>query len=67
MEPAEGDALLDRLYATASVPQYQVRFAWRPGSLAQWDNRCTQHYAVPDYRGFSRLMERVTLLGDRPL
>ena len=38
----------------------------RSGSVAQWDNRCTQHYAIPDYGGFHRRMERVTMIGDRP-
>ena len=66
MDRAESDALLEYLFARTAIPEYQVRFRWYPGSLAQWDNRCTQHYAVPDYRGFNRHMERVTILGDRP-
>lgn len=66
MEPQESDALLRRLYRQAEVPQLQCRFRWRPDSIAQWDNRCTQHYAVPDYGGFSRLVERVTICGDKP-
>jgi hypothetical protein len=24
----------------------QVRFSWRPGSVAFWDNRAAVHYAV---------------------
>lgn len=66
MDPAESDALLQRLYRQAEIPQVQCRFRWREGSIAQWDNRCTQHYAVPDYGGFSRLVERVTICGDKP-
>ncbi len=66
MDPAESDALLERLYQQAQIPQAQVRFRWQPGSIAQWDNRCTQHYAVPDYGGFSRRVERVTICGDKP-
>lgn len=54
------------LYAQAQIPELQCRFRWQPGSIAQWDNRCTQHYAIPDYGGFSRRMERVTLSGDAP-
>ena len=66
MTPEESRALRHRLYEQASIPEVQCRFRWQPGSIAQWDNRCTQHYAVPDHGGFERRMERVTLLGDRP-
>lgn len=67
LEPEESRALLQRLYRQAEIPQLQCRFRWREGSIAQWDNRCTQHYAVPDYGGFSRLVERVTICGDKPI
>ena len=66
MEPGESAALLERLYRQAHIPQVQCRFRWRDGSIAQWDNRCTQHYAVPDYGGFARRVERVTVSGDKP-
>ena len=66
MERDESRALRRRLYDQARLPEVQCRFRWRPGSIAQWDNRCTQHYAVPDYGGFSRRVERVTLIGDEP-
>ena len=66
MDPAEGDQLLRRLITQPSVPQYQCRFRWRPDSVAMWDNRCTQHYAVPDFYPQHRRMERVTVVGDRP-
>jgi taurine dioxygenase len=48
------------------VPEVQVRFRWRPGSIAFWDNRASQHYPVSDYWPARRLMERVTVVGDRP-
>lgn len=66
MDPVESATLLQRLTRQSSIPQIQCRFRWRPGSIAQWDNRCTQHYAVPDYAGFSRRVERVTVGGDKP-
>lgn len=67
MTPDESRELRHRLYEQSSIPEIQVRFRWRPGSVAQWDNRCTQHYAVPDHGGQRRRVERVTLIGDRPV
>lgn len=66
LEPDESDALLEKLYHQSTLPEVQVRFRWEPGSVAFWDNRSTQHYAVADYGGAHRLMERVTVAGDRP-
>ncbi|MEE2783346.1 MAG: TauD/TfdA family dioxygenase [Pseudomonadota bacterium] len=62
----ESSGLLNKLYDQAAKPEVQCRFRWHAGSVAQWDNRCTQHYAVPDYVGEERRVERVTLVGDRP-
>jgi taurine dioxygenase len=67
MERDESTQLLRRLYDRAKQPEYQVRFRWRPDSVAMWDNRCTQHYAAPDFYPEHRRMERVTLSGDRPV
>jgi taurine dioxygenase len=47
--------------------KYQVRFNWRAGSVAMWDNRCTQHYAVSDYMPHYRCMNRITVVNDRRL
>ena len=66
MDQAESDALLQRLFHQAAVPEVQVRLRWRPGTVAFWDNRSTQHYAVHDYGAEHRLMERVTICGDTP-
>ncbi len=66
MTPDESRPLRQRIYDEAATPEYQCRFRWQPNSIAQWDNRCTQHYAVPDHGGMHRRMERVTLAGDRP-
>ena len=49
MERAESDALLRHLYAQAAIPEYQCRFRWGLNSIAFWDNRASQHYAVSDY------------------
>jgi len=58
--------LLSYLICQAQIPEYQVRFRWRTNSVAIWDNRCTQHYAVQDYWPAVRKMERATIVGDRP-
>ncbi len=54
-------ALLAMLTGLARVPEWQIRFHWKPGSLAVWDNRAVQHYAVNDYHPSYRLMHRVTI------
>ena len=58
--------LLNYLISQAYVPEYQVRFRWRKNSVAFWDNRCTQHYAVMDYPPCHRKMERAGIIGDLP-
>jgi taurine dioxygenase len=61
----ESDGVLDLLYQHIEQPEFTVRFHWRNNSMAMWDNRCTQHYALTDYRSL-RVMHRVTVCGDRP-
>ena len=62
----ESRALLDFLHRHIQKPEFCVRYSWRPGSMAFWDNRCTQHYAVNDYLPAQRVMARATILGERP-
>ena len=66
MSQDEADELLAKLYATAANPDVQCRFRWRKNSLAFWDNRAAQHFAAADYWPYTRRMERVTIVGDRP-
>jgi taurine dioxygenase len=58
--------LLSYLISQAYIPEYQVRFRWKKNSVAFWDNRCTQHYAVMDYPPCHRKMERAGIIGDKP-
>ena len=67
MADAEAQPLLDKLFASASQPEYQCRFRWRKHSIAFWDNRAAQHYATADYYPHERVMERATIEGDRPV
>ncbi len=62
---AESNSLLPFLLEHIRSPEFQCRFHWEVDSVAFWDNRCAQHYGVPDYTE-RRLMHRVTLDGDRP-
>jgi taurine dioxygenase len=66
LERTESDRLLRLLFQQAQVPEFQVRFQWRENSVAFWDNRATQHYAVNDYYPYARVAERVAIAGDRP-
>lgn len=56
--------LLQYLIGQAQIPEYQVRWRWKPNSIAFWDNRVTQHYAVMDYPPCHRKMERAGIKGD---
>ena len=58
--------LLNYLISQAQIPEYQVRWRWQPNSMAMWDNRSTQHYAVMDYPACHRKMERAGIMGDAP-
>ena len=63
MAPGDSARLLTRPYAKMySTPEHTCRFRWRDGSVAMWDNRSCQHYAVADFWPHERLMERVTLV-----
>lgn len=62
----ESAPLLRFLFERQTKPEFTCRFSWRPGSIALWDNRCTQHNPVNDYHGYRRVMHRITLAGDVP-
>ena len=66
LSEAESEAMLKLLHHHAQLPDFQLRHSWRVDDLAFWDNRCTQHYAAHDYGAAHRVMNRVTLVGDRP-
>ena len=63
----EAPELLAFLFTHINSPEFQCRFRWREGSIAFWDNRWVQHYGVADYGGYRRIMQRVTIEGDRPI
>ena len=58
----EQDVVLPFLFDHVRSPEYQCRFHWEEGSIAFWDNRAVQHYAVADYHQ-RRIMHRATIAG----
>jgi taurine dioxygenase len=63
---SESAHLFSLLQEAVTRPENTVRWRWRAGDVAIWDNRSTQHYAVNDYGDFPRMMHRVTVAGDVP-
>ena len=61
--PEESALLLARLQELTQKPSFALRYHWRPGAIALWDNRAVQHYVVPDFEG-DRLLYQVTVVGD---
>jgi taurine dioxygenase len=62
---AESNDLLIEVLRQYKRPEFQVRFSWRPGSVAFWDNRAAVHYAVRNYGDFPRLLDRILILDEK--
>ncbi len=62
---AQSDALLAQLFSLAKVPEFQARLRWQDGTLAVWDNRSTQHYAVGDFFPAHRKLHRITFTAEQ--
>jgi alpha-ketoglutarate-dependent taurine dioxygenase len=65
LAPAESDNLLAFLYEHIKTPLFTMRWRWKLGDVAVWDNRAFQHYAVNDYEG-KRVLQKSLVAGDRP-
>lgn len=63
MNATESDVLLRYLTRWVADARFTVRYSWTPGTIAMWDNSCTQHCVVNDFEG-ERLIQRVTVVGD---
>jgi len=64
MNATESQMLLAYLTQWVSNPRFTVRYNWTPGTIAMWDNRCTQHFVINDFVG-ERIIQRVTIMGDK--
>jgi taurine dioxygenase len=67
IDPVLGASILATLFAHVTRPEFTVRWRWREGDVAIWDNRVTQHYAIDDYRPHRRVMNRATIIGEAPV
>jgi taurine dioxygenase len=67
LSQTESDAVLRQLFAHVAKPEFTIRWKWKDGDVAFWDNRLTQHYAQVDYLPHRRIMHRATILGDKPV
>jgi len=63
----ESTPLLNFLFQHQVKPEFTCRWAWEPDTLTFWDNRCAQHNPINDYHGFRRVLQRITLKGDKPV
>ncbi len=65
MNASESEIFLGYLTRWVQSPRFTVRYSWAPGTIAIWDNRCTQHMVLNDFEG-ERIIHRVTIMGDQP-
>ncbi len=63
---ADSAKIFEILQSYISMPENTVRWHWQLGDVAMWDNRATQHRAVPDYGDGPRVLRRATVLGSVP-
>ena len=71
MSVEESTPILEYLYKHQIKSEFTCRFKWEKGSVAIWDNRSVQHYAIADFfpgrgLGYERIMDRIAIEGDRP-
>ncbi len=66
--PRESEKILELLWEHVVRTEYTVRFKWRPGDIAMWDNRATAHLAPTDIFAseYDRQLYRITLVGEVP-
>lgn len=63
----DGLRLFDIFESHITAPENTVRWNWKQGDVAIWDNRATMHYATRDYGDQPRLVRRVAIGGEVPI
>ncbi|MBC2863728.1 TauD/TfdA dioxygenase family protein [Streptomyces mexicanus] len=63
----ESRKILELLQAYVTRPENVLRWRWSENQLVLFDNRITQHYAIDNYDGLPRRLNRVTVAGDVPV
>ncbi len=69
LTPRESQQILALLWEHLVRPEFTVRFKWRAGDIAMWDNRATAHLAPSDIfaTDLDRQLYRITLVGEIPV
>jgi taurine dioxygenase len=67
LDGEEASELMEKLLHQSWIPEFQCRLRWEKDTLVFWDNRMVQHYAANDYWPRRRVMERATIIGERPV
>lgn len=65
LDKVASQAVLSYLFQHMARPYFTMRWKWTPNDMCIWDNRTTQHFAVPDYET-SRQMQRIVIKGVKP-
>ncbi len=64
MELAASEALLDRLWAHATQPEFTMRHQWQVGDLLMWNNLSVLHRRDPFDASLRRVMHRTQIKGE---
>lgn len=63
----DGQRLFDLFASHITAPENTVRWTWKQGDVAIWDNRATMHFAVRDYTDQRRVVRRAAIRGEIPV
>lgn len=63
----DGERLFDLFQSHITAPDNTVRWNWKQGDVAIWDNRATMHYALRDYGDQPRVVRRAAIDGEVPV
>ncbi|QKC98903.1 TauD/TfdA dioxygenase family protein [Mesorhizobium sp. NZP2298] len=63
----DGQKLFNLFESHITAPENTVRWNWKQGDVAIWDNRATMHYAARDYGDEPRVVRRVAIEGEIPV